>query len=134
MKTLITLLAIIPMVAFASCGSSSNNFCKVKVLSVYDGDTFHVKIDKLHPIVGARLGIRVYGVNTPELRTKSIYEKTMAKKARDFTRELINNSKRVDLVDCKKGKYFRLVCKVEIDGKSLSDQLINNGLGVEYLK
>lgn len=116
------------------CGNQTTNFCQVKVQRVYDGDTFFVNIPKLHIIFGEDLGVRVKGVDTPELRGKSVYEKTMAKKAKQFTIDALINAKRVDLQKCSKGKYFRIVCYVFYDGKNLSKELISNGLAVEYME
>jgi endonuclease YncB( thermonuclease family) len=118
--------------AYASCGNSENNFCRVKIVKVYDGDTFYVDIPKLHPLFGKRLGIRVFGVDTPELRGGSEYEKQMAKKAKAFTHNFLSGNKKVDLKECVRGKYFRIVCKVYANDKSLSEELINNSLAVPY--
>lgn len=116
------------------CGNKTNNFCQVKATSVYDGDTFYVDIPKLHSLFGKKLGIRVAKVDTPELRGGSQYEKYMAKKAKEFTVNAVLNAKRVDLRNCVKGKYFRIVCDVIYDGKNLSEELINNKLAVPYDK
>ena len=40
-----------------------------KLISVYDGDTFKVKIEGIHPLLGERISIRVFGVDTPEMRS-----------------------------------------------------------------
>lgn len=133
MKFIFALLVLFPNLVFANCGND-NNFCQVKPTRVYDGDTFYVDIPKLHPLFGKGLGIRVYGVDTPELRGKSAYEKAMAQKAKEFTVNAVMKAKRVDLMDCVKGKYFRIVCKVKYDGKDLSEELINAKLAVKYME
>lgn len=128
----ILLLLLLSHLASANCGNKSNDFCQVKPTRVYDGDTFYVDIAKLHTLFGKGLGIRVKGVDTPELRGGSAYEKAMAQKAKAFTTEAIMNAKRIDLTDCTRGKYFRIVCHVVYDGKSLTEELINNKLAVPY--
>ncbi|MFV1985198.1 MAG: thermonuclease family protein, partial [Thiohalomonadales bacterium] len=59
-------------------------------------------------------------------------EKTNARIAKKVTVELLRNAKVVELRDMKRGKYFRIIADVYIDGQSLADILINKGLAVTY--
>lgn len=130
MKKFSFILLFLPCIAQANCADTS--FCNVKVTRVYDGDTFFVDLPRLHKILRHDMGIRVKGVNTPELRAKSEYEKQMAKKAKEFTISALINARKVDLKNCEKGKYFRLVCDVFYDDASLARELIARNLGVVY--
>ena len=103
-----------------------------KVISVYDGDTFRVNIDSLPPIVGKNIPIRVNGVDTPEIRGKCQYEKDLAFKARDFVRAKLANAKEIKLTNLQRGKYFRVVANVVVDGVSLERELLDNELAYEY--
>jgi endonuclease YncB( thermonuclease family) len=103
-----------------------------KVISVYDGDTFRVNIDSLPPIVGKNIPIRVNGVDTPEIRGKCQYEKNLALKARDFVRAKLANAKEIKLINLQRGKYFRVVANVVVDGVSLEEELLDNKLAYEY--
>ena len=103
-----------------------------KVISVYDGDTFRVNIDSLPPIVGKNIPIRVNGVDTPEIRGKCLYEKNLALKARDFVRAKLANAKEIKLTNLQRGKYFRVVANVLVDGVSLEKELLDNNLAYEY--
>ena len=103
-----------------------------KVISVYDGDTFRVNIDSLPPIVGKNIRIRVNGVDTPEIRGKCQYEKNLALKARDFVRARLANAKEIKLTNLQRGKYFRVVANVVVDGISLERELLDNKLAYEY--
>ena len=103
-----------------------------KVISVYDGDTFRVDIDSLPPIVGKNIPIRVNGVDTPEIRGKCEYEKNLALKARDFVRVKLANAKEIKLTNLQRGKYFRVVANVVVDGVSLEQELLDNELAYEY--
>ena len=103
-----------------------------KVISVYDGDTFRVNIDSLPPIVGKNIAIRVNGVDTPEIRGKCQYEKNLALKARDFVRNKLANAKEIKLTNLQRGKYFRVVANVLVDGVSLEQELLDNKLAYEY--
>jgi endonuclease YncB( thermonuclease family) len=103
-----------------------------KVISVYDGDTFRVNIDSLPPIVGKNIPIRVNGVDTPEIRGKCQYEKNLALEARDFVRAKLANAKEIKLTNLQRGKYFRVVANVLVDGVSLEQELLDNNLAYEY--
>ena len=103
-----------------------------KVISVYDGDTFRVDIDSLPPIVGKNIPIRLNGIDTPEIRGKCEYEKDLALKARDFVRNKLANAKEIKLTKLQRGKYFRVVADVMIDGVSLEQELLENKLAYKY--
>jgi len=103
-----------------------------KVISVYDGDTFRVNINSLPPIVGKNIAIRVNGVDTPEIRGKCQYEKNLALKARDFVRDKLSNAKEIKLTNLQRGKYFRVVANVVVDGVSLEQELLDNKLAYRY--
>jgi|TARA_B110000483_G_scaffold164753_1_gene195014 micrococcal nuclease len=103
-----------------------------KVISVYDGDTFRVDIDSLPPIVGKNIPIRLNGVDTPEIQGKCQYEKDLALKARNFVRSKLANAKVIKLTNLQRGKYFRVVADVMIDGDSLERELLENKLAYKY--
>ena len=103
-----------------------------KVISVYDGDTFRVDIDSLPPIVGKNIPIRLNGVDTPEIQGKCQYEKDLALKARDFVRKKLENAKEIKLTKLQRGKYFRVVADVMIDGVSIEQELLENKLAYKY--
>jgi endonuclease YncB( thermonuclease family) len=103
-----------------------------RVISVYDGDTFRVDIDSLPPVVGKNLPIRLNGVDTPEIRGKCKYEKDLALEARDFVRNKLANAKEIKLTKLQRGKYFRVVADVYVDGVSLEQELLENKLAYKY--
>jgi len=103
-----------------------------KVISVYDGDTFRVDIDSLPPIVGKNIPIRLNGVDTPEIQGKCQHERDLAIKARDFVRNKLANAKEIKLTKLQRGKYFRVVADVMIDGVSLEQELLENKLAYKY--
>jgi len=102
------------------------------VTSIYDGDTFRVNIDNYPAIIGVNMPVRVLGIDTPEIRGKCQSEKDKAKEARLFTVNQLTQAKRIELVNIQRGKYFRLLAVVLVDGVSLADNLIERGLAVEY--
>jgi endonuclease YncB( thermonuclease family) len=125
---LLIILVVLPVQAKPQYGTVTVS----KVISVYDGDTFRVNIDSLAPIVGKNIPIRVNGVDTPEIRGKCQYEKNLALKARDFVRGKLANAKEIKLTNLQRGKYFRVVANVLVDGVSLEQELLDNKLAYEY--
>jgi len=125
---LVVILAILPAQAAPQYGTVTVS----KVISVYDGDTFRVNIDSLPPIVGKNIPIRVNGVDTPEIRGKCQYEKNLALEARDFVRIKLTNAKEIKLTNLQRGKYFRVVANVVVDGVSLERELLDNKLAYRY--
>jgi len=103
-----------------------------EVTSIYDGDTFRVNLEDYPPIVGARMGIRVNGIDTPEMRGKCKKEKALARTAKQFTVAHLRAAKRIELRNMKRGKYFRIVADVYVDGKNLGQMLIDQGFAVVY--
>ena len=103
-----------------------------EVTSIYDGDTFRANIEGLHSLIGERIGIRVAGVDTPEIRGKCKKEKALARQAKQVTVDALRSAKVIELRNTKRGKYFRIVAGVYVDNKNLTDILISSGLGVSY--
>ena len=116
------------------CGGKVNNFCQAKVVRVYDGDTFYINIHKVHSLFGKNLGVRIKGIDTPELRGGTPETKAAGIKARDFAANKLKKAKRVDLKECTRGKFFRIVCFVYLDGKSLGKMLLKEKLAKVYDK
>lgn len=77
-----------------------------EITSIYDGDTFRVKIDSWPEIAGERVPVRILGIDTPELRTKCESEKALARKAKQFTVAKLRGAKSIELRDMRRGKYF----------------------------
>ncbi len=114
------------------CIHEKNAFRCVQFIKNYDADTITVEIPNIHPLLGHLAKIRVAHIDTPELRTKNKCEKELAKKARDFVRKKLLLAKRIDLINITKGKYFRIVSDVIIDGENLGDILMNKGFAYSY--
>ena len=132
MKFSLSLLALCFGVLSVQAASEYGMVTVSKVISVYDGDTFRVDIDSLPPIVGKNIPIRLNGVDTPEIRGKCQYEKDLAIKARDFVRNKLANAKEIKLNHLQRGKYFRVVANVMVDGVSLEKELLENKLAYKY--
>lgn len=124
-----TILLLINPVTLAS---DYGNVVIKDILSVYDGDTFRVNIQQWPKVIGENTPIRIKGVDTPEIRTQCKFEKDLAIKAKLFTQTKLVNATVVELKNIERGKYFRLLADVYIDGESLASLLINAGYGYSY--
>lgn len=103
-----------------------------KIVRVYDGDTFYANLKGVHPLFGDTIGIRIDDIDTPEIRGSSDCVKKMAYAARDFAKKALFEAKKIELRNCKRGKYFRIVADVYIDGKNLAELLIDAGYAKPY--
>ena len=103
-----------------------------EITSIYDADTFRANIEQWPDIIGKRMSIRVLGVDAPEIRGKCKAEKTKARAAKQFTVNALRSAKQVELRNIKRGKYFRLLADVFVDGRRLADLLISAGHGRHY--
>ena len=103
-----------------------------EVRSIYDADTFRVTIKGWPDIIGKGIPIRVLGVDAPEMRGKCKSEKLAARIAKQHTVELLRSAKVIELTNMQRGKYFRILANVMIDGVNLADSLISNGLARSY--
>jgi endonuclease YncB( thermonuclease family) len=134
MKTFLTLLLLTLSLLQAESLKNKDYGSVIvsEVTSIYDGDTFRVNIEGLHDLIGHRIGIRVNGIDTPEMRGKCQKEKELARKAKQYTVSALRGAKKIELRNMKRGKYFRIVADVYVDGKNLTDGLIEAKLGVPY--
>ena len=104
-----------------------------KCVKVYDGDTIHVVFKMPNNNECYKWVIRVNGVDTPEIRTRNKYEKTLGYKARDYLRSLILD--KIIILQCLDfDKYGRLLGELYIEGneKSISNQMIEQGHARAY--
>ena len=115
-----------------SAEKTYGNVVITKVVSVYDGDTFTAAIATYPPIVGDKIGIRVSGIDTPEIKGKSATERALAQKAKAEAKNMLTNGKVVELRNMRRDKYFRILAEVYVDGESLAQRLIAKGLAVPY--
>ena len=103
-----------------------------QVVEVYDGDTFKIDLPGLHPLFGDKLSIRVKGIDTPELRGTTEEVKALAFQARELTENTLKAAERIELRNPERGKYFRIVAEVWVDGKALASMLKDKGLAKDY--
>lgn len=106
-----------------------NDTFSATVLSVYDGDTITVNLNGVPEVFGSKLGVRVYGVDTPEIKGP---HKREAVKARDYVRSVCKVGSTVSLSNIRRDKYFRLDADIECGGVNVAKELLKRGLGKQY--
>lgn len=111
---------------------------RARVASVYDGDTVRLDIDKGFSDWFHAFPIRLWGINTPELRG-SAEEKVRGYAARDYLKTLLyeadGDPKDILLYTLKdgKGKYGRYLGILEVDGLIVNSHLIESGHAKPYM-
>ena len=128
---IITILLFVSLHASAK-DKSFGNATVLEITSIYDGDTFRANIKGFPAVIGEHMSIRINGIDTPELRGKCDKEKQLARLAKQFTVGRLRAANSVVLKNIKRGKYFRLIADVYLDGVNLGDQLIKQGHAVKY--
>ena len=115
---------------------------KIKSIDhIVDGDTFDCSID-LGFNISHKIRVRMYGINTPESRTRDLEEKARGLASKERLHTLLSSGFLDDnglvLVTNKKGKYGRYLGTVYRQRKSgeeqlnINQQLIEEGFAVEY--
>jgi len=85
-----------------SCPTKADIFHDTKLIRVVDGDTLHIQV-KVWPNTIIDTKLRVYGIDTPEKRSKCQAEKDLAQKAKEFTENMTKNGFSVGFAT--NGKY-----------------------------
>ena len=98
----------------------------------YDGDTITFNLPKLHPIIGKKISIRINGIDTPEIKGGCEKEKYDALQAQQMVAEILKDAEQITLKNMKRGKYFRIVADVIVDGENLGNMLIEAGVAIKY--
>jgi len=112
----------------------SQNQYEYQVTGIYDGDTFYIDMAGLPPEL-RRIGVRVRGIDTAEMRGKCDREKHTAAGAKAFTtRALKMSGNRVILRGLKWDKYGgRVGADVFlVNGENLAQMMITQGYARPY--
>lgn len=103
-----------------------------KVIAVQQGYVFRCDIKDFPDVVGKDIPVRINAVAPPEIVEKgALPNKFFQQQARKFLEvELLdpNEMPRIELQNITRGRTFSLIADVTIDGKSLAELLIENGL------
>jgi micrococcal nuclease len=107
---------------------------KAKVTKVIDGDTIRCDIDLGFDIVMANQTIRLYGIDTPESRTRDLEEKYYGNLSKQFLNDYCPKGSTIILkthLD-EKGKFGRILGELIVNKVNLNEQMVIENLAVEY--
>lgn len=128
------LLALFSAVS-VSAGQNDKNYGSAvvaEITSIYDGDTFRCNISGYPAIIGERIPVRINGIDTPEVTDSRKLIKQLARLAKQHTVQRLREGRKIELRNMKRGKYFRIVADVYVDGQNLGQELIQKGLAKPY--
>ena len=118
----------------AKLGDETDFSYRVKeVTKVVDGDTIDVIIDLGFDIM-YKSRVRLFGIDTPESRTRDKEEKFYGKLSSKFLQDRCKKGSYITLrthLD-KKGKFGRILGELIVDDINLNKQMIKESLAVEY--
>ena len=105
---------------------------KCVITKIIDGDTVDVDIDLGFDCWLHKQRIRLYGIDTPESRTRDKQEKRYGLAAKRFVMDFIPVGSSAILKSKEKGKYGRYLGDLKGGRKWLCKALLNNHHAVEY--
>ena len=101
---------------------------------VVDGDTVDVVLNLGFDIL-YKCRVRLYGIDTPESRTRNLDEKARGKMAGAFLKEAIDNGTKVVIqtkLKDSKGKFGRVLGDVVVDGININKSMIDHFHAAAY--
>jgi len=107
---------------------------KCEVTRVVDGDTIDCILDLGFSILH-KCRVRLYGIDTPESRTRDLDEKARGKLASKFLEDSIKNGTEIILrseLKDSKGKYGRVLGSIVVDDLDINQAMVAQNLAVKY--
>ena len=105
-----------------------------KVTKVVDGDTIDVIIDLGFDIM-YKSRVRLFGIDTPESRTRDLVEKKYGLMSKDYLKEALKNAEKVVIKTHKgeeTGKFGRILGEIFCDGVNINQRMCEVGHAVAY--
>jgi micrococcal nuclease len=106
--------------------------CKVE--RVVDGDTVDVVLNLGFDIM-YKSRVRLYGIDTPESRTRNLDEKARGKMASAFLKNAIDTGEKVVIqtkLKDSRGKFGRVLGNIIVDGININQLMIDNYHAAAY--
>ena len=108
---------------------------KVKVLRVIDGDTIDVDIQLGFDVVLSKQRVRLYGIDTPESRTRNKEEKVRGLLSKEYLKDNCPKDSIITLVSKERGKFgiiLGILYNEENKELSVNDKMCEDGYAVPY--
>ena len=134
MKKFLLLLLAVPMIALAQKQPKGVTY-DAQILKVSDGDTVVISAPFLPAPLKPQLAVRIFGVDTPEKghRAQCPKEAQMGDQATQFTTQLVQRGQKFQVILYGWDKFGgRVLGDIIVDGQSVRQGLIANGLAREY--
>ena len=111
-----------------------------RISRCYDGDTCTASRvlwgeAELPPILGRDIGVRVRGIDAPEMKGRCALERCLAARAQQVLERFVTSRSAAGLrlESCVRDKYFRLGCDiVDADGESAAEVMLASGFALPY--
>jgi micrococcal nuclease len=104
-----------------------------RIVRVVDGDTVDVDVDLGWSTWRCGERIRLYGIDTPECRTRDAEEKAAGVLAKEFVEETLHVGGTYKLTTKEKGKFGRYLGVIMLSDKtSINAALVSEHLAVPY--
>ena len=107
---------------------------RCKVVKIIDGDTVDVDIDLGFGVWLHKERVRLFGIDTPESRTRDLEEKKYGLLAKDYLRRAANAAGGLNLKSHERGKFGRILGSLYNDesGKSINEKMVEHHHAVPY--
>lgn len=105
---------------------------KATIRKIVDGDTADVDIDLGFDCWMHNQRIRLYGVDTPECRTRNKQEKAHGLLAKKYVQKTLIVGEVYALRTKEKGKFGRYLGEIKVGRTTINKLLIKEGLAVAY--
>jgi micrococcal nuclease len=105
---------------------------KATIRKIVDGDTVDVDIDLGFDCWMHNQRIRLYGIDTPECRTRNKQEKAHGLLAKKYVQETLIVGEVYALRTREKGKFGRYLGEIKVGRTTINKLLIKEGLAVAY--
>ena len=105
---------------------------KATIIRVVDGDTCDVDIDLGFDVWVRRQRIRLFGIDTPECRTRNKAEKAHGMLAKKYVQAALKLGGVYALRTKEKGKFGRYLGEIKVGRTTINKLLIKEKLAVAY--
>lgn len=105
----------------------------IAVERVYDGDTFFAHVKGHKPLDGKAVGVRLRGIDTPEIKDRRPAVKKKAEAARAYLEAELRQAKKIHLYNVSMNdKYGRMLATVFCDRKDVARRMLKKRLAKPY--
>lgn len=125
-------LCVILILGITSLSYSESIPLDKNSIRVLDGDTITVDIPGLPDVFGKRIGVRLLGIDTPEIHSKDTCIRDMAKISRDTLSAFLKSGNSLVLINVKRDKYFRLNADIMVGDHSAAKHMLAKNRAQAY--